>query len=184
MSPEARHQSMRDHVLERWRPDILPFLDAYARIPNLSPAYDPDWEADGHMDRAATLLAGWAEGRSLPGATVEIVRLPDLTPTVVVEVPASDPGATGTVLVYGHYDKQPPFDGWSEGRGPWSPVLEGDRLYARGVADDGYALPSAVVLICPVTITASGAERSIWVAEPKASRVPVSRKLYWLSPTR
>ena len=31
------------------------------------------------------------------------------------------PPPTGTVLVYGHYDKQPPFEGWSEGRGPWSP---------------------------------------------------------------
>jgi len=165
MSPEARHQSMRDHVLERWRLDILPFLDAYARIPNLSPAYDPDWEADGHMDRAATLLAGWAEGRSLPGATVEIVRLPDLTPTVVVEVPASDPGATGTVLVYGHYDKQPPFDGWSEGRGPWSPVLEGDRLYARGVADDGYALPSAVVALEAVVAAGGRHGRCIIIAE-------------------
>jgi len=57
------------------------------------------------------------------------------------------PEVHGTVLVYGHYDKQPPFEGWSKGRGPWTPVIEGDRLYARGVADDGYALPSALLAL-------------------------------------
>ena len=29
--------------------------------------------------------------------------------------------------------------GWREGLGPWTPVIEGDRLYGRGGADDGYA---------------------------------------------
>ena len=29
--------------------------------------------------------------------------------------------------------------GWREGLGPWTPVREGDRLYGRGGADDGYA---------------------------------------------
>ena len=164
-SPETVHDLMRDHVLDRWRPDILPLLETYARIPNLSPAYETGWQAAGHMEEAATLLAEWASGRSLPGATVEIVRIPDLTPTVLVDVPASDPGATGTVLVYGHYDKQPPFEGWSEGRGPWTPVLEGDRLYARGVADDGYALPSALVALEAVVAAGGRHGRCIVLAE-------------------
>ncbi len=29
--------------------------------------------------------------------------------------------------------------GWRDGLGPWLPVREGDRLYGRGGADDGYA---------------------------------------------
>jgi acetylornithine deacetylase/succinyl-diaminopimelate desuccinylase-like protein len=29
--------------------------------------------------------------------------------------------------------------GWREGLSPWEPVLEGDRLYGRGGADDGYS---------------------------------------------
>ena len=165
MATEARHQGMRDHVLERWRPDILPLLETYARIPNLSPAYEPGWQDEGHMDAAAELLAGWASDRALPGATVEIVRITGLTPTVVVEVPASDPGATRTVLVYGHYDKQPPFDGWSPGRGPWTPVLEGERLYARGVADDGYALPSALLALEAVVAAGGRHGRCIVIAE-------------------
>ncbi|MGA2836532.1 MAG: M20/M25/M40 family metallo-hydrolase [Acidimicrobiales bacterium] len=147
MTTGFRPQDAVDHARDRWRADVLPLLVEFARIPNQSPAYDPGWEAAGHMDEAADLIAAWAERRDLPGSTVEVVHLPGLTPTVLVEVPATDAGATGTVLVYGHYDKQPPFDGWSEGRGPWTPVVEGDWLYGRGVADDGYALPSALLAV-------------------------------------
>jgi acetylornithine deacetylase/succinyl-diaminopimelate desuccinylase-like protein len=147
MTSGFRPQAAVDHVRARWRTDVLPLLVEYARIPNLSPDFDPGWQAAGHMDEAADLMAGWAADRRLPGVTVEVVRLPGLTPVVLVVVPATDSEATGTTLIYGHLDKQPPFDGWTEGRGPWTPTVDGDWLYARGVADDGYALPSALLAI-------------------------------------
>ncbi len=153
------------YVHERWPGDVLPLLTEFARIPSLSPAYDSGWEEHGHLDAAAELLADWARRRPLPGATVEVVRLAGLTPTVVVDVPASDPAAAGTVLVYGHYDKQPPFDGWTEGRGPWAPVVEGEWLYARGVADDGYALPSALLALEAVRAAGGRHARCLVVAE-------------------
>ena len=143
----------------------MPFLLEFGAIPDLSPAYDPEWEAHGELARAADLLAEWARTRDLPGATVEVVDLPGLTPTVLVDVPATDPGAVGTVLIYGHYDKQPPFTGWSEGRGPWTPTLEGDRLYGRGVADDGYALPSALVALEAVRAAGGRHARCVVLAE-------------------
>jgi acetylornithine deacetylase/succinyl-diaminopimelate desuccinylase-like protein len=43
------------------------------------------------------------------------------------------------VLLYGHLDKQPEMTGWADHLGPWKPVLDGDKLYGRGGADDGYA---------------------------------------------
>jgi acetylornithine deacetylase/succinyl-diaminopimelate desuccinylase-like protein len=165
MTTGLRPQDAVDHAAVRWRSDVLPLLVEFARIPNLSPDFDPGWREAGHMDAAADLMAAWAGARALPGATVEVVRLPGLTPTVLVDVPASDPGAVGTVLLYGHIDKQPPFDGWAPGRGPWTPVVEGDRLYARGVADDGYALPSALVAVEAVRAAGGRHGRVIVLAE-------------------
>ena len=36
---------------------------------------------------------------------------------------------------------------WSEGLGPYSPVRRGDRVYARGVADDGYSTFAALLAL-------------------------------------
>ena len=63
-------------------------------------------------------------------------------------MPASDPAlAERTVLLYGHLDKQPEMAGWREGLGPWTPVIEDDKLYGRGGADDGYAAFAALTAI-------------------------------------
>ena len=48
------------------------------------------------------------------------------------------------MLLYGHLDKQPEMVGWTPGYGPWIPRLEGDKLYGRGGADDGYAMFGAL----------------------------------------
>ena len=51
------------------------------------------------------------------------------------------------MLLYGHLDKQPPMHGWSEGLGPWTPVVRDGRLYGRGGADDGYAAFACVTAL-------------------------------------
>ncbi len=85
----------------------------------------------------------WARAKlpSLPGATLEVVRLPGRTPVILIDVPGE---GEDTVLLYGHLDKQPEMKGWTEGFGPWIPRLEGDKLYGRGGADDGYAMFGAL----------------------------------------
>src|SRR6187397_3117685 len=37
--------------------------------------------------------------------------------------------------------------GWREGLGPWTPVIEGDKLFGRGGADDGYAIFASLTAI-------------------------------------
>jgi acetylornithine deacetylase/succinyl-diaminopimelate desuccinylase-like protein len=122
-----------------WEGEIIPTLTDYIRIPNKSPAFDPDWEKHGHMEKAVTMFADWARGKLklLPGSALEVVRLPGRTPLIFIEVPGTAPG---TVLMYGHLDKQPEMQGWADGMGPWVPVRKGDKLYGRGGADDGYAM--------------------------------------------
>ena len=132
-------------LVERvWDDTIVPTLVEYIRIPNKSPHFDSAWAEHGYMDSAVDLIAGWCRGRPIEGLTVEVVRLEGRTPLIYMEVPgASD----ATVLLYGHLDKQPEMVGWREGLGPWQPVLDGDRLYGRGGADDGYAAFASLTAI-------------------------------------
>ena len=134
---------IRKFVDQCWADEIVPTLVEYIKIPNKSPAFDPDWATHGYMDEAVALFERWARARlpSLPGSTLEVVRLPGRTPVIVIDVPGE---GEDKVLLYGHLDKQPEMVGWTEGYGPWIPRLEGDKLYGRGGADDGYAMFGAL----------------------------------------
>lgn len=127
-----------------WDDSIVPTLCEYVRIPNKSPNFDPDWERHGYMDQAAELLAQWCRAQPIKGMSVEIVRLEGRTPVVLVEVAGHN---DDTVLLYGHLDKQPEFDGWREGLSPWEPVIRDGKLYGRGGADDGYAIFGSLAAI-------------------------------------
>jgi acetylornithine deacetylase/succinyl-diaminopimelate desuccinylase-like protein len=131
-------------VNEAWDHDILTVISDYIRIPAKSPAFDPGWEKNGHLDAAVRLLEGWSRAQAIDGLQVEVVRLPGRTPLIFMEVPGDAPGC---ILLYGHLDKQPEMTGWTEGLGPWIPVLQKDRLYGRGGADDGYSTFAALTAI-------------------------------------
>lgn len=128
-----------------WDDDAIPVLRQYIEIPARSPMFDPDWESAGHIDAVAELFLAWVQRRELTGLSVELVRLAGLTPVLVAELPATRSElANSTVVLYGHMDKQPEMLPWSEGLGPWTPVLRGERLYGRGGGDDGYAMFAAI----------------------------------------
>ena len=138
--------SLQRFVDATWSESIVPTLCDYIKIPNRSPAFDPEWAKHGYMDEAVALIERWCAGRTIPGLTVEVIRLPGRTPLIYMEIPATAPGRD-TVLLYGHLDKQPEFTGWETGLGPWTPVQKGDRLYGRGGADDGYAAFAALTAL-------------------------------------
>jgi acetylornithine deacetylase/succinyl-diaminopimelate desuccinylase-like protein len=127
-----------------WDDSIVPSLTEYVRIPNKSPMFDPQWEAHGYMEKAVQLMTDWCHAQPLPGARIEVQRLPGRTPLLLVDVPGELPGS---VLLYGHMDKQPEFTGWLPGLGPWEPELRDGRLYGRGAADDGYAVFASVTAL-------------------------------------
>lgn len=130
-----------------WDAEILPSLREFVAIPALSPAFDADWATTGHLDAAVEHLRAWIEKRAIPGATIDVIRLAERTPLLVVDIPATGGVDVGTVLLYGHLDKQPPVGGWSDGLGPWQPVLRDGKLFGRGAADDGYAGYAATAAI-------------------------------------
>ncbi|MGE0881879.1 MAG: M20/M25/M40 family metallo-hydrolase [Acidimicrobiia bacterium] len=138
------------HVTQAWRDEIIPELHDYIAIPALSPAFDADWATTGMLAKAVDQITTWARRRKIAGLTIDVVTLPGRTPTMVFEIPAfnlSTNDDDDVVVLYGHYDKQPEMSGWRGDLGPWTPVRDGDRLYGRGGADDGYSAFGALTAI-------------------------------------
>ena len=137
-------KTTRELVEPTWDETIVPELVEYVKIPNKSPHFDEHWEQNGHMAQAVALIEKWCRAQPIEGLRVEVVQLPGRTPLIYMEIPGE---GDDTVLLYGHLDKQPEMEGWSEGLGPWKPVLRGDKLYGRGGADDGYAAFASLTAI-------------------------------------
>ncbi len=101
-------------------------LIEFLRIPSVSsdPTHAPD------VRRAAEWVAN--ELAVLPH--VELIEAPGRHPLVYAESLAA-PGKP-TLLLYGHYDVQPPdpLELWHSP--PFEPVIKNDNIYARGACDD------------------------------------------------
>jgi acetylornithine deacetylase/succinyl-diaminopimelate desuccinylase-like protein len=145
--PTMDPTALLSSISTQWDTEIVPQLTDYVRIPAKSPHFDPQWEANGHIERVICLAEAWAKKQPVHGLKVEIVRLPGRTPLLYFDVPANGRSGNGTVLLYGHLDKQPEMSGWRDGYGPWTPLLEEGKLYGRGGADDGYAVFAALSAI-------------------------------------
>jgi acetylornithine deacetylase/succinyl-diaminopimelate desuccinylase-like protein len=103
-------------------------LKDFCRIPSVStdPTYAPD------IRRAAAWVAARAER-----AGFEHVEIAETGghPAILADWLHAAPGGP-TVLIYGHYDVQPPDPLALWTTPPFEPAIRDGRLYARGVADD------------------------------------------------
>ncbi|MCH9699458.1 MAG: M20 family metallopeptidase [Gammaproteobacteria bacterium] len=137
-------QQLNALVDQTWDQSILHELIEYIKIPNKSPLFDSQWAEHGFMEQVVQQFASWSKTRNIQGLKLDIVRLENRTPLIFIEIPGD---SDHTVLLYGHLDKQPEMSGWNPGLGPWTPVVDGDKLYGRGGADDGYALFASLTAI-------------------------------------
>lgn len=138
-----------DRISRSWDERIVPALTEYIAIPAKSPMFAPDWEQQGHLETVLRNAADWVQAQKVAGLTLEIVRQPGRTPVLFFEVEGTQDKAASspTVLMYGHLDKQPEFDGWRSDLGPWTPKYENGKLYGRGGADDGYAVYASIAAV-------------------------------------
>ena len=130
-----------------WDDDLIRQLSDYIEIPAKSPSFDGDWAAHGHIETVMRRAAVWVEAQRIEGLKLEVIRLEGRTPVLFFEVPKRGAASDSTVLMYGHLDKQPEFNGWRSDLGPWTPKYENGKLYGRGGADDGYAVYAAITAI-------------------------------------
>jgi acetylornithine deacetylase/succinyl-diaminopimelate desuccinylase-like protein len=109
------------------RQAILDDLIAFASIPSVStdPAYAP------HIAEGAAFVA-----ERMRRAGLENVRITPTEGHPVVTCDWLHAAGAPTILIYGHYDVQPPdpLDKWKSP--PFKPEVRDNRLYARGVSDD------------------------------------------------
>ncbi len=140
-------QNLKQFVESEFTQKALPDLQKFISIPNQSPAYDPDWQKNKTLLTAASQLRQYAEMVSgVQGLSAILSSDEDKTPflLITIEATASD---NKTIMFYGHYDKQPPLEGWGDGLGPYTPVVRDGYLYGRGAADDGYSTYAALTMI-------------------------------------
>ena len=113
---------------ERFRNEALEQLKELLRIPSISalPEHKDDIQKAADFVEAALKRAGMS--------TTTQVKRGDGNPLVY----GAWTGAPGkpTVLLYGHYDVQPPdpLEEWTSP--PFEPTLRGDDLFGRGTSDD------------------------------------------------
>ena len=121
----AVHEVLR-RLRER-RGEILVKIVEFASIPSVST--DPAHAAD--IDRAAR----WVATELAAAGPLAVRTLPTGGHPVVYGEWLGAPGKK-TIVVYGHYDVQPPepLEKWDSP--PWTPTLRDGCLYARGVSDD------------------------------------------------
>lgn len=103
-------------------------LKQFLRIPSIS--NNPQFRADVH--RAAEFVFELLRKAGLEN--VALIEKEDRHPLVYADY-IHAPGKP-TLLLYGHYDVQPPdpLDEWTSP--PFEPEIRGDNIYARGAADD------------------------------------------------
>jgi acetylornithine deacetylase/succinyl-diaminopimelate desuccinylase-like protein len=121
---------MRDNWSEmELHTEYLEGLKAFLRIPSIStlPEHKPD------IRRAAEFCAN--ELRRAGLKSVELIESAEQRNPLVYAEWLEAPGKP-TLLLYGHYDVQPPdpLDKWLSP--PFEPTIRDGRLYARGVGDN------------------------------------------------
>jgi acetylornithine deacetylase/succinyl-diaminopimelate desuccinylase-like protein len=110
-------------------PAWLAELFEYLRIPSVSA--DPAHAED--VRRAGDWVCGFVRDA---GGVCELVET-ETFPLAVGEVPASlDPASAPTVLLYGHFDVQPPDPLGAWVSPPFEPEVRDGWIYGRGAADD------------------------------------------------
>jgi len=136
-------------IEEQFTNDALPILMEYIKIHNLTPSVDPEWNTNNYQMDAAKLLSNWVQNQNIKGLNLTLIKDSDKTPVIYIEIPAFNSASKETFLLYGHFDKQPPYEGWKEGTGPFIPILDkvNNRLYGRGCADDGFAIFASILCI-------------------------------------
>jgi acetylornithine deacetylase/succinyl-diaminopimelate desuccinylase-like protein len=107
---------------------------------------DPDYLTNGLMEKAMDLTDQYVNKLGIKGIKRNEYKN-DKGMKLVTYVIDATHGSTKNCMMYGHLDKQPYGEGWREDLSPTEPKIEGELMYGRGGADDGYSIFSCMLAI-------------------------------------
>ena len=79
------------------------------RIPNLSRAFDAEYQTNGLLQKAANFMIDWVKQQNVKGLTIELHDDPGKTPLIFAEIEGSSPN-TETILLYGTLSRSVRFE--------------------------------------------------------------------------
>jgi acetylornithine deacetylase/succinyl-diaminopimelate desuccinylase-like protein len=129
-------ENTKKYVEEHFEELFINPLSEFIKVPNLTPSFDPEFLSNGLIQEALRCVKTHALGLGIEGLEFHSYEEEEgISPMVVIVYPGN---GKQNIMLYGHLDKQPHMEGWSEGTGPTTPTIIGDKLYGRGSTDDGY----------------------------------------------
>ncbi|CAI2368334.1 unnamed protein product [Moneuplotes crassus] len=128
-------EKSKKFIEDNFQSMFLDPISEFIKVPNLTPSFDPEFQTNGLIEQAIDNVKGYAESMDIPGLKFHVHNEEGRAPMALIEIPGN---GKKNIMVYGHLDKQPHMEGWTEGTGPTTPTIIGDKLYGRGSTDDGY----------------------------------------------
>jgi cysteinylglycine-S-conjugate dipeptidase len=122
---------MNDDLREKVAADVLRLTQLLGDLVRLPSVSAPGYEKATVRQAAETIVAMLDEA-GYQGA--QLLDVDGGNPAVFAEIPA--PEGAPTLLLYAHYDVQPPGPATEWDTDPFEPVERDGRLYGRGSADD------------------------------------------------
>ena len=95
--PKGLQPSALTSFVDKQWPAVQTALEAYIRIPNQSPMFDPEWASNGHTAAVVQLFTSWVAAQAVPGLKLEVLQEAGRTPLIFMEVAST--GGAGTVLM-------------------------------------------------------------------------------------
>ena len=82
-------KTLKKYVEKQFILNTLPNLMNFIRIPNLSPGFDPDWDTNGLLLKAANLIVSFANSLNIKNAEITLLQDSPYTPLVFIDIPAT-----------------------------------------------------------------------------------------------
>lgn len=146
-------EKTKKYVDEHYEEFFIKPLSEFIKVPNLTPAFDPEFHSNGLIQDAIRCVKDYALGLEIEGLEFHCHEEEGRSPMAVIVYQGN---GNQNIMLYGHLDKQPHMEGWREGTGPTTPTIIDGKLYGRGSTDDGYV--TFAVLLAVKNAIAQGVE--------------------------